>query len=93
MKMNKTNLAFGTLFCAATLSSMMITRSNVVHADANIDGSAQQGAAAMQFDEDAQDDGNNDIQTKQAAQTKNMTSQSAQPQNVGAVERERLATS
>lgn len=88
MKINKTNLAFGTLLCAATLSSMLMTHSNIVHADVE-DANTQQGAAAMQFDRDVQDSENNDVQTRQVSQTKNMTNQSAQPQNAGAVERER----
>lgn len=88
MKMNKTNLAFGTLLCAVTLSSMMMAHSNMVHADTN-DADMQGGAAAMQFDEDVQNVENSDIQARQVAQTKNMMSQSAQPQNAGTVERER----
>lgn len=89
MKINKTNLAFGTLLCAATLSSMLMAHSSAVHADVNGDDAAQQSAAAMQFDEDVQDAENNNVQTRQVAQIKNMTSQSAQPQNAGTVERER----
>lgn len=89
MKINKTNLAFGTLFCAATLSSMLMVHSSMVHADVNIDNAAQQGAAAMEFDEDVQNVENSDIQARQVAQTKNMMSQSAQPQNAGTVEREK----
>lgn len=87
MKINKVNLAFGTLVCAATLSSMMMAHSSMVYADAN--NSNTQGVAAMQFDEDVQNVENNDVQTRQVAQTKNMTNQSAQPQNVDTVERER----
>lgn len=86
MKINKTNLGFGTLLCAATLSSMLMAHSNTVQADAN--NSNTQGAAAMQFDEDVQDSENNDVQTRQVSQTKNIANQSAQPQNAGDVERD-----
>lgn len=88
MKMNKTNLAFSTLLCAATLSSMLMAHSSTVHADAQ-DANMQQGAAAMQFDGDVRDSENSDVQTRQVPQTKNTMSQSVQPQNTGAVERER----
>lgn len=77
MKMNKTNLAFGTLFCAATLSSMLMAHSSMVHADTD-DADMQGGAAAMQFDEDTQ----NDMQT---AQVRSSVGQTVQDQNISTV--------
>ena len=77
MKINKTNLAFGTLLCAATLSSMLMAHSNMVHADVQ-GANMQQGVAAMHFDEDVQDD----VQTPQV---KNSADQTMQNQRISTV--------
>lgn len=77
MKMDKINLAFGTLLCTATLSSMLMAHSNMVHADVQ-GANMQQGVAAMHFDEDVQDD----VQTPQV---KNSADQTMQNQRISTV--------